>query len=371
MAEKSNSNKSVWMTLQRYALTGISFLIPIVVAGGFMMAIGSIAGGTSVDTLIGETNLPNILYTCGGLILGMLPCVIGAGIAFGIADKPGIAPGFLVGLISKYIGAGFLGGFVGGFIAGYIALALRDHMKVPSWAEGLKPMLLIPLFSCLAVALIMVYILGYPISVFMTALDSYVRGLDMNQKAIFGAIIGVLSGVDYGGPINKVVYAFLLTLQSEGITQPMAVLFLASMNTPFGFTFAYFLQKLFRKNIYTKDDIECLKTAFPMGVCMITEGTFPIIFTALGKAMISTAIGASVGGALSMVWGCGVSVAHGGLFAMPAMTNPFGWLAALLIASVITAVVWILLCKPIDINAVRTTDESEEKDVDLSDFKVA
>jgi PTS system fructose-specific IIC component len=365
------AKKSTWNTLKSYALTGISFLIPIVVAGGFTMAIGSIFGGETVDSLIGETNFANILYTVGGIVLGMLPAVIGTGIAFAIAGKPGIAPGLVTGLISSQIGAGFLGAFIGGYLAGWIAKALVDHMNVPGWAEGLKPMLLIPLISSLAMILVMQYILGYPISMFMNALDSFIRGLDMSQKVIFGVVVGILSGVDYGGPINKVVYAFMLTLQSEGIYQPMAVLFLASMVTPFGFTFAYFLQKVFHKNIYTKDDKECLKTAFPMGICMITEGTFPIIFTAFPKAMISTACGAAVGGALSMAWDCGVMVAHGGLFAMPAMQNPFGWLLALLIGSAITGVIWIALVKPIDENAVRTEDESDEEDIDLDAIKVS
>lgn len=364
------ANKSTWNTLKSYALTGISYLIPIVVAGGFTMAIGSICGGQTSESLIGETNFANILFTVGGIVLGMLPAVIGTGIAFAIAGKPGIAPGLVTGLISSQIGAGFLGAFLGGYLAGWIAKGLRDHMKVPSWAEGLKPMLLIPLFSSLAMVLIMQYILGYPISVFMNALDAYISGLDMNQKAMFGVIVGILSGIDYGGPINKVVYAFLLTLQSDGIYQPMAVLFLASMVTPFGFTFAYFLQKPFRKNIYTNEDKECLKTAFPMGVCMITEGTFPIIFTAFPKAMISTACGAGVGGALSMLWNCGVMVAHGGLFAMPAMQNPFGWLLALIIGSIVTGIVWIILAKPIDKDAVRTEGESSEADIDLGEIKV-
>lgn len=365
------ANKSTWNTLKSYALTGISFLIPVVVAGGFLMAIGSICGGTSLESMIGATDFPSILYTVGGFILGQLPVVIATGIAFAIAEKPGIAAGFLAGLISEHIGAGFLGGFIGGYIAGYLARFLRDKMKVPAWAEGLKPVLLIPFISCFVMTIIMVYVLGYPISLFMQAVDAFVRGLDMNQRALFGAVIGVFSGVDYGGPINKVVYAFMLTLQAEGINQPMAILFLASMVTPFGFTFSIFIQKLLRKNIYTHDDIDALKTAFPMGICMITEGTFPVIFTALPKAMISTGIGAAVGGALSMVWDCGVSVPHGGLFALPAMTNPLWWLVALIIGSLITGTIWVLLCKPIDKDAHREASDDDEADINLSELKVS
>src|SRR5699024_9049284 len=182
--------------------------------------------------------------------------------------------------------------------------------------------LLLPLISSMIVGFIMYYLLGVPIAALIDILNNFLLGLDTSQKLMFGLIIGVLSAVDYGGPINKVVFAFLLSLQSEGINEPMAVLMLASMVTPFGMTFAYFYQKLFNKNIYTRMEVETLKTAFPMGVCMITEGCYPIIFNDLWRSILSTGIGAGVGGALSMYWGAASPVPHGGLFAMVTMTKP-------------------------------------------------
>lgn len=243
------SKGSTLNTLKQHALTAISYLIPIVVGGGFLLAIGSLMGGATIENFNSDWSFADTLYTMGSQILGMLPVVIGTGIAFSIADKPGIAAGFLVGLISIKMNAGFIGGFAGGYIAGYIALFLKNKMHVPQWAEGLKPMLLIPLISCFLVGMIMFYVLGTPISIFTEALNNFIKGLDMSQTLLFGLIIGVLSGVDYGGPINKVVYAFLLSLQSEGINEPMAVLMLASMVTPFGLTMMYPMQKIFRKNV--------------------------------------------------------------------------------------------------------------------------
>lgn len=365
------SKGSTLITLKQHALTAISYLIPIVVGGGFLLAIGSLMGGATIENFTDEWGFADTLYTMGGLILGMLPVVIGTGIAYSIADKPGIAAGFLVGLISIKMNAGFIGGFVGGYIAGYISLFLRNKMKVPQWAEGLKPMLIIPLISCFLVGMIMFYVLGTPISIFTEALNKFIMGLDMTQTLLFGLIIGVLSGVDYGGPINKVVYAFLLSLQSEGINEPMAVLMLASMVTPFGLTMMYPMQKLIRKNVFNRTEVDTLKTAFPMGVCMITEGCYPIIFNHLLPCIVATGVEAGVGGALSMFWGCASPVPHGGLFAMVTMTNPFGWLAALLIGSFVFAVVLLLILKPVDVNEELTLDANEEADIDLSDIKIS
>lgn len=367
----TNQNGRLFNQLKQHALTAISYLIPIVVSGGFMLAIGSLFDGKQIININNAYNFFDVMYTMGSLVLGMLPVVIGTGISFSIADKPGIAPGFLVGLISINMNAGFIGGFIGGFIAGYFTLLLKNKLKVPVWAEGLKPMLLIPFISSLVLGFVMYYLLGFPIAAFTEALNHFLRGLDTNQKLLFGLIVGVLSAVDYGGPINKVVYAFLLSLQSDGINEPMAVLMLASMVTPFGMTMAYFFQKMFHRNIYTKMEVETLKTAFPMGVCMITEGCYPIIFNDLWRSIVATGIGAGVGGALSMIWDAGSPVPHGGLFAMITMTHPFAWLAALLIGSLVVAIVLFILKKPVNIDAINELSENDEKDVDLADLKIS
>lgn len=357
--------------LKQHALTAISYLIPVVVGAGFMLAIGNLLGGKTIEDFSAGFSLVDTLTTMGGLVLGMLPVVIATGISFSIADKPGIAPGFLVGLISINIGAGFIGGFIGGYIAGYISKLLRDKMKVPGWAEGLKPMLIIPLIASIAVGLVMYYIVGTPVRIGTEVLNNFLYNLDTNQKLWFGVIVGILSGIDYGGPINKVVFAFLLSLQTDGINEPMAVLMLASMVTPFGMSIAFFFQKLFRKNIYTKDEVETLKTAFPMGVCMITEGCFPIIFNDLWKCMLSTAIGGAVGGALSMIWNAGSPVPHGGLFAMVTMTNPIHWFIALIIGSLATAIVLFILKRPVDADSKVEIKEEDEKEVDLSSLRIS
>lgn len=360
--------------MKAHALTAISYLIPIVVAGGFLLAIGNLLGGEELATeVIKNTNFSyaDTLTTMGILILSMLPMIISTGISYSIADKPGVAPGFLVGMIAINMEAGFIGGFIGGYVAGYTAKVITEKLSVPEWAEGMKPMLLIPFISSIIVGGVMYYVLGIPISSFQNILNEFLRGLDPTQTILFGATIGILSGIDYGGPINKITFAFLLTLQSEGITEPMAVLMLASMVTPFGFTLAYYLQKIFNKNIYTQMEVETLKTAFPMGVVMITEGCFPIVFNDLWKSILSTGIGAAVGGAISMTLGAGSPVPHGGLFAMVTMTNPLAWFISLIIGSIITGVVFFILKSETDYDAVKIVSESDEQDIDMGQLTIS
>lgn len=349
------------------ALTAISYLIPIVVAGGFLLAIGNIMGGKTVSSVHGMINIWNAFSTMGGLILGLLPMVVSTGIAFAIADKPGIAPGMLVGLISNTIGAGFLGGLIGGYIAGWVTLAIIKYIKVPSWAKGLMPTLIIPFLASMIAGLILFYIIGGPIAAGTSLLTEYMKGLNTNQKFLYGVIIGALASVDYGGPINKTVFAFVLALQAEGINEPITALILASMVTPFGFTLAHFLGKLFKKNIYTKMEIETLKTAFPMGLVEITEGSLPIVLNDFWRSIIATGCGGAIGGGFSMLWGADSQIPASGLFAVPTMSHPIAFLIALLIGSAVTGIVYFLIKKPIS----EEDNAKEEAEVDLGDIKLS
>lgn len=356
--------------LKKHAMTAISFLIPIVVAAGFLLAIGNIAGGKNVTDFTKGLTIFDAFTTMGGLGLGLLPIVVATGISYSIADKPGIAPGLIVGLIARAIGAGFLGGFLGGYIAGYITVFLIQHIKVPFWAEGLMPMLIIPLLASSISGLLMFYVIGVPIVAFSKMLTSYLTSLNGTSKFIYGMIIGVLASIDYGGAINKVVFAFVLGLQTEGIKEPITVLILASMVTPFGMTIAHFISKVIKKNIYTKTEIETLKVAFPMGICEITEGCLPVVMNDVIRCVIATGVGGAIGGGFSMMWGCDSSIPAGGLFAMPTMTHPWLFLLSLFIGSLVTAIVLLVLKKPVDINATVSEEDTDEAEIDMDSLKI-
>jgi len=359
------------LRIKQHLMTAISYLIPIVVGAGFMLAIGNIGGGSQINNFTNGFGFFDTLTTMGALVLGLLPMVISTGISFSIADKPGIAPGMVIGLAAINIQAGFFGGLIGGFFAGWISKVTTEKLKVPFWAEGLKPMLLIPLISSVISGIFMYFVLGKPVASATLALTNYISSLDASNLLLYGAIIGILSSIDYGGPVNKVVFAFVLSLQTEGIYEPITVLMLASMVTPFGFTMAYFFQKIFRKNIYTKNEVETLKTAFPMGVVMITEGCYPIILNDVIRSVISTGIGGAVGGALSMLWGADSRVPHGGLLAMVTMERPLAFLTALLIGSLATGIVFFILKKPVSRDQDTSGNDDQELDIDLSSIRIS
>ncbi|MCH3964845.1 MAG: PTS fructose transporter subunit IIC [Clostridium sp.] len=357
--------------LKKHAMTAISFLIPVVVAAGFLLAIGSIGGGITITDFSKNFHLFDAFSTMGSLGLGLLPVVISAGISFSIADKPGIAPGVIIGLVSKAIGAGFFGGFIGGYIAGYVTKFVVKKLKVPYWAEGLKPMLIIPLISSAICGLLMFFVIGIPVRSGTIILENYLENLSGSSKFIYGMVIGVLSAVDYGGAINKVVYAFVLGLLSQGVKEPVTVLMIASMVTPFGMTMAYFIQKIFRKNIYKREEVENLKVAFPMGICMITEGCLPIVMNDVVRCVIATGVGGAIGGGFSMLWGADSAVPHGGLFAIVTMHHPLAFLLSLFIGSLATAIVLVIFKRPVDINSSDPEGDTEEADISDSSIKIS
>lgn len=355
---------------KKHLMTAISFFLPIIVASGFLLAIGNMTGGANIESFKDGFSFSDALTTMGGYGLGLLPMIVSTAIAYSIADKPGIAPGLIVGMVANGIGTGFLGGLVGGYISGVIVVLLVTYIKVPSWMEGLMPTLVIPFISTLLAGIVMYYVVGTPITWFTEMLTNYLGNLNTSSLFVYGAIIGVLASIDYGGAINKVVFAFVFALFSEGIYEPITVLILASMVTPFGLTIAYFLGKVVRKNIFNKQEVETLKTAFPMGICQITEGCFPIVLNDLLRCVIATGIGGAVGGGLSMLWGADSHIPASGMFAVPTMTNPWAFLAALTIGSLVTAVSILVLKKRVDPNAEIIVEEKEEEEISWDDLKI-
>ncbi|MBM4765353.1 PTS fructose transporter subunit IIC [Bacillus sp. B15-48] len=356
------------LNLKGHLLTAISYLIPIVCGAGFLIAIGMGFGGNPGADLTEPHTFWDALAKMGALGLGLLPVVIATGISYSIAGKPGIAPGFIIGLTANAIGAGFIGGILGGFLSGYLAVAVIKHFKVPNWAKGLMPTLIVPFFTSIIGGLIMVYIIGIPIAAFTSVLTNALNGLGTSSLLVFGGVVGLLSGVDFGGPINKTVFAFVLTMQAEGINGPITALQLVNTATPIGFGLAYFVAKMFGKNIYTPVETEALKSAVPMGVVNIVEGVIPIVMNDIVRCVTAVAIGGAAGGAVSMVLGADAKVPFGGVLMLPTMTQPWTGAVAILVNVLVTAVALALLKK--DVSQKAEQAEVEEDDIDLDDIKI-
>lgn len=352
-------------------MTGISFFLPIVVGSGMLLAFGNILGGSNIENFSEGFSLADIMTTMGGYGLGALPMIVATAISYSIADKPGIAPGLIVGFVAQGINTGFLGGVISGFLAGYITALFVEKVKVPSWMQGLMPTMIIPTFCSLIAGLIMFYIIGSPINWFTDMIMNFLGNLDRNSLFVYGAIIGILASIDYGSAINKTVFAFVFALFSEGVYEPITVLILVSMITPFGLTAAYFLGKIVKKNVFDKQDIETLKTAFPMGIVQITEGVFPIVLKNLPIHMLATGIAGAVAGGLSMLWGADSHVPASGMIAMITMTKPLAFLGALLIGTLVHAIAVIILLPKRNPNELEIVNDEDEADVSWDEIKIS
>ena len=360
------------LNLKSHLMTAISYMIPIVCGGGFLVAIGMAAGGTNMyaDGLVqGQFTFWDAMATMGGAALGLLPLIIAVGIAFSIAGKPGIAPGFIVGLSAIAISAGFIGGILGGYIAGYIALLLIKNLKLPDWAKGLMPTVIVPLVSSFAAGLIMIYVCGVPIAAFTEWLTSVLLGLGTSSKLVLGLVIGSLCIVDFGGPINKTVYAFTLTLLASGIKEPVTALQLVNTATPIGFGLAYFVAKLLRKNIYESEQVENLKSAVPMGVLNIVEGVIPIVMSDIVRAIVASAVGGACGGAVTMVLGADSTVPFGGFLMLPTMTRPWTGLLAIVVNVLVTGILYAILAKD-KTGETGAEVEEEEEELNMDDIQI-
>lgn len=350
------------VSIRQSVLTAIGYLLPLVVAAGLLIAIGNLCGGQNVTKLEGMT-VPDALTTVGVFGMGLIPSFIAGYIAYSIADRPGLAPGFLMGQIASFLGAGFLGGMVGGIVAGYIALLLETYLKVPKWAEALMPMMIIPTVTAIIGALLMFFVLGGPITFVTKALESFITGLDQSSKVLYGFIIGFIGCLDYGGAISKVPNLICDGLLAQGITGPEGIKVLAAMVPPFGVSLAAVIAHFIKKPIFTEEEIEGIKIAFLMGACMISEGVIPIAMNDLARTVVCTATGCGVCGAISFAFGNGSPVPSGGVFVIPAMSEPLVAVAALLTGSLVTAIMLVAIKKRIDPNAVQ---EKKEEEVDLS-----
>jgi fructose-specific phosphotransferase system IIC component len=318
-------------------MTGVSYMLPFVVAGGLLLTIGLLLGGGEQ-----ETGFAKKAVETGVLVFSLMVPVMAGYMSYSIADRPGIAPGMVGGLIANEIGAGFLGGIVAGFIAGYIVNLLK---KIPmhSYIAALKPIIVIPLLGVGIVSLLM-YFIGQPIAIASKGLEGWLTTLSGGNLLILGLIIGAMMAVDMGGPINKVAFAFCVGMLNEGIYAPMAACWIGIMTPPIGLALA---TRLAPKKFTVGERMSALPTTI-MGATGITEGAIPFAVGAPLQVIPSIVVGSAVGGALALVLGAEAPVPSGGVFIIPFFIKPAMFLIAFAAGIIVTAVMTVFLKKNIE-----------------------
>ena len=384
--EKEEGSEHWARRLQRSVMTGVSYMIPFVAAGGLLIALGFLLAGYDVANLHEKIsisdyslwNLPGnefvheiknsagdvvgtetITVSQSGLLLyiGWTLFLLGQGamsflvpalagyISFGLAGRPGIAPGFVMGVVAVEVGAGFIGGLVGGILAGYFAAWLAG-LSVPSWLRGLMPVVIIPLGTTLVVGAIMYMVLGLPLASLMTALQDGLTSMSGGGSAVLlGVILGLMMCFDLGGPVNKAAYLFGtagLSAASAQNTAPyeiMATVMAAGMVPPLAMSAATFL----RSRLFTKAEVENGRSAWLLGLSFISEGAIPFAAADPLRVIPATMAGGAVTGAMTMALHVGSRAPHGGVFVAFAITNFGGFLLAILAGAAVSTALVILL----------------------------
>ncbi|WP_374054716.1 fructose-specific PTS transporter subunit EIIC [Rossellomorea sp. FM04394] len=331
----------------KHLMNGVSNMLPFVVGGGILIAISFLFGIQSANPDSPEYNeFAAMLMKIGGdnAFYLMVPVLAGF-IAMSIADRPGFAPGMIGGLIAATGQSGFLGGIIAGFLAGYVVLGIkRLTNNFPPSLEGIKPVLIYPLLGIFITGFIMLQFLVEPLSAVNTGIQNWLDGLGTGNLILLGLVLGGMMAVDMGGPINKAAFTFGIAMIEGGNLSPHAAIMAGGMVPPLGLALA---TTLFKKK-FNDNERKAGIAAYFMGASFITEGAIPFAAADPFRVIPSIVTGSAVAGALAMFFGIGLPAPHGGLFVFPVVEgNPFLYLLAVLIGSVITAVMVGLLKKPI------------------------
>ncbi|MGW7079518.1 PTS fructose transporter subunit IIABC [Streptomyces sp. NPDC054866] len=336
--------------LRKWLMSGVSYMVPFVAAGGLLIALGFAIGGWKIDKApsVAEhfvwtdtTSWAALLFQIGGLAFAFLVPVLAGYIAYGMADRPGLVPGFVGGSVAVTINAGFLGGLAAGLIAGAVVMGIQ-RVKIPAVLRGIMPVVVIPLISSAIVGFLMFLVIGKPIAELQSALTDWLEGLSGANAIILGVILGLMMCFDLGGPLNKVAYAFAvggLANPTEGSLKVMAAVMAAGMVPPL----AMALATTVRGRLFTKTERENGKAAWFLGASFITEGAIPFAAADPLRVIPASMAGGAVTGALSMAFGCTLRAPHGGIFVVPLIGQPLLYLVAIVAGVGVSTLAVILL----------------------------
>jgi fructose PTS system EIIBC or EIIC component len=377
---KVDQQASTGTRVRQWLMTGVSYMIPFVAAGGILIALGfmvaqAVWGKTGVvevkkvplTTLITAFNPASgqhwaaLLFQIGAAAFAFLVPILAGFIAFAIADRPGLAPGVVGGAIAVVVGAGFLGGIAAGFVGGFVALWI-SRWKVPKGMRGIMPVVVIPLLSVFITGLVMIVVLGRPLKAVTDGLASWLNGLSGANLILLGVILGLMMAFDMGGPVNKVAYTFATTgLASAGAAtggtslKVMAAVMAAGMTPPLGMALATTI----RRHLFSEAERENGQAAWLLGASFITEGAIPFAAADPLRVIPSGMLGSAVTGGLVMLFGNTLRAPHGGIWVTPLISSPLLYLLAIAIGTAVTTAAVVAL-KTAGPGPVRTALDDAE-----------
>lgn len=331
----------------RDLMNGVSHMLPFVIGGGILIAVAFLLDDYSLNPANFGSNLPQAAFfkATGDAAFGFMLPILAGYIAMGIADRPALAPGFVGGFLAKEGGSGFLGALLAGFAAGYLILLLKKLFdKLPRSLEGIKSILLYPVFGILLMGVLIQLIINPPVAWLNEALYGLLARLGTGSRVLLGVLLGGMMSVDMGGPINKAAYVFGTASLASNEFQIMAAVMAGGMVPPLALALAVFA---FRDKFSEKERQSGVANLI-MGACFITEGAIPFAAADPLRVLPACIIGSAVAGGLSMFFGCGLRAPHGGIFVLPVISHPFGFLAAVILGALVGMLLLGVLRKRIE-----------------------
>ncbi|MFF7869146.1 fructose-specific PTS transporter subunit EIIC [Streptomyces qaidamensis] len=347
-----DSGEGYGTKLRKWLMSGVSYMVPFVAAGGLLIALGFAIGGYKINKAPSvmdhflwtqADSWAALLFQIGGVAFGFLVPVLAGYIAYGMADRPGIVPGFVGGMIAFNINAGFLGGLAAGLIAGGVVMAIQK-VNVPAALRGIMPVVVIPLISSAIVGFLMFVVIGKPIAEAQKGMTDWLNGLSGSNAILLGTLLGLMMCFDLGGPVNKVAYTFAtagiaVASPSDSAMKIMAAVMAAGMVPPL----AMALATTVRGKLFTQTERENGKAAWVLGASFISEGAIPFAAADPLRVIPASMAGGAVTGALSMAFGATLRAPHGGIFVVPLIGNAFLYLIAIAAGVCVTTALVIVL----------------------------
>lgn len=359
LATKVAEGAHLGTRLRQWLMTGVSYMIPFVAAGGILIALSFVFGGaevamkvnggtfggvhypgvTDLSQLVHQAGYAGLMFKIGVTSFSMLVPILAGFIAFAMADRMGIVPGIVAGLLASTIGAGFLGGLIGGLMAGAVVMLIK-RVRVPRALAGVMPVVVIPLVSTLVVGALMLVVVGQPIATAETGLTNWLNGMSGANAVLLGLLLGAMMAFDLGGPVNKVAYTFGLASLASGNLQVMAAVMAAGMTPPL----AMALATVVRPRLFTKAERTAGEAAWLLGASFITEGAIPFAAADPLRVIPSAMAGSALTGALSMVFHATSRAPHGGIWVIGLIGHP-AWYALAIVAGTVLSAACVIAAK--------------------------